>query len=552
MTGRLYAPLLGVIIALGCVRIIATYGEFWQTWDEPAHIAAGLQWWEKGRITHERLHPPLARIAVAAGPYLAGVRGTPDAPDHWTDGNALLHQAGGYERNLALARMGILPFFTLASLVVAAWTSRCAGRAASLVAVFLFGLLPPVLAHSSLASLDMACAALVSAALYVFVLWLEKPDLPRAIVLGVACGLAVTSKFSAIAFLGIAGAAILCVWFFRRTSGTAQTHSLSRFASIFVAAFSAALSVWAVYRFSFGTLRQSGVGGNFEALSDGSNLSASAMRCLADAIPIPAIDFFWGLFDAFYFRHDEGHLAYFLGDIGQRGWWLFYPVLLLVKTPLAFILLAATGVFFVGRVRPTAMFSQSAALPLVSALAVIVAGIFFTPNNGLRQILAVYPPLAVVAGFGLAQLWSAAHRAVLSRAVVVLLVLSCAVSSFAAHPDYLAYFNFLAAGKPDAIVADSDLDWGQDLRRLSATCRRLGIRKLSLQYNGSKGMDVSLFDLPETIEFAAYERPHGWVAVSRQKLLLGTGVPPYDQFAWMRDEQPVEEVGRSIILFHFE
>ncbi len=547
---RLYAPLLGLIIVFGCLRIVATYGHFWQTWDEPAHVAAGLQWWEKGRITHERLHPPLARIAMAAGPYFAGVRGTADAPDHWTDGNALLHRGRSYERNLAFARLGILPFFVIASLVVAAWTARCAGREVSLVAVLLFSLLPPVMAHAGLASLDMACAAMVAAALFAFVLWLEKPDAPRTLFLGTTVGLAVTAKFSAFAFLSAGFSALILLWCLGMPDGSERSVS-RRLRSLLLALAVAATSVWIVYRFSLGTIEQSGAGQNLQAVLGALGPAAPLAGHLAATIPLPAVDFFWGLFDVVYFRQDEGHLAYFLGDIGKRGWWLFYPVLLLVKTPVTFLVLAGLGVYAGLRHCCPLNFSRSALVPLAGAAAVMVAGIFFTPHNGLRQILAVYPLVAVVAGCGFAQLWRSPHRTSLSRFAAVVLVAACAANSFAVHPDYLSYFNFMAGRNPASIAADSDLDWGQDLKPLAQACRRLGVNELALQYNGSKGIDLSAFDLPKTTELPPYERLPGWVAVSRQKILLGTGDPPYNQFAWLAEEKPVEEIGNSILLFRF-
>ena len=452
MMPRLYAPALGLIIVFGCLRIVATYQHFWQTWDEPAHLASGLQWWENGRISHERLHPPLARIAMAAGPYFVGVRGLPGAPDHWTDGNALLHQRGAYERNLALARLGMLPFFIVASLVVAAWTSRCAGRAASLVAAFLFGLLPPVLAHGGLASLDMACAALVALALYAFVLWLEKPDALSSLFLGAASGLAVTTKFSAIAFLLAGGAAVLLLRWSCKTAPGKDDTATPGWSSVFAAVLTAALCVWAVYRFSFGTVAQSGAGENLQTALAALGPAAPFARGLVASLPVPATDFFWGLFDVVYFRQDEGHLAYFLGEVGKRGWWLFYPVLLLIKTPPAFLCLTGVGLYAAARRARSESFFRSPLVPLTGALAVTLAGIFFTPHNGLRQILAVYPLLAVVAGCGCAQLWRASRRTFISRAAVVALVAASAANSFAAHPDYLSYFNFLARGNSGAVV----------------------------------------------------------------------------------------------------
>jgi hypothetical protein len=44
------------------------------TWDEPEHLAAGLELLDRGRYDYDTQHPPIARVLVALGPYLAGAR----------------------------------------------------------------------------------------------------------------------------------------------------------------------------------------------------------------------------------------------------------------------------------------------------------------------------------------------------------------------------------------------------------------------------------------------------------------------------------------------
>ena len=69
---RQLGPLVVLIVclAVAVARIAATYRVFNQTWDEPAHIAAGMQWIDRGDYTYEPLHPPLARVFTAIGPTL--------------------------------------------------------------------------------------------------------------------------------------------------------------------------------------------------------------------------------------------------------------------------------------------------------------------------------------------------------------------------------------------------------------------------------------------------------------------------------------------------
>ena len=65
---------VSVILLLGTLPIIGTYPVFSHTADEPAHIAAGMELLDRGSFTYEQQHPPLARLAVAIGPYLLGAR----------------------------------------------------------------------------------------------------------------------------------------------------------------------------------------------------------------------------------------------------------------------------------------------------------------------------------------------------------------------------------------------------------------------------------------------------------------------------------------------
>jgi hypothetical protein len=150
---NLYPLAATVLIAVAVSRVVATYPLFNQTWDEPAHVAAGMEWLSRGTYTYEPLHPPLARVMVALGPYLDGLRsGGHESP--WLEGNSILHAGGRYYHNLSLARLGVLPFLVVAGIVVFLWTRRLFGDVPGVVATLLFTTLPPVLAHSGIATTD--------------------------------------------------------------------------------------------------------------------------------------------------------------------------------------------------------------------------------------------------------------------------------------------------------------------------------------------------------------------------------------------------------------
>src|SRR5437660_1651462 len=69
-----WAVCLSLLLAVSVLRIVSTYHVFNATIDEASHIAGGIEWWDTGKYTLETKHTPLARVSVALGPYLAGVR----------------------------------------------------------------------------------------------------------------------------------------------------------------------------------------------------------------------------------------------------------------------------------------------------------------------------------------------------------------------------------------------------------------------------------------------------------------------------------------------
>ena len=71
---RYSAAIAIALILLASVRMILTYTVYNHTSDEPAHIACGMEWLDKGIYQWEPQHPPLARVAAAIGPYLSGIR----------------------------------------------------------------------------------------------------------------------------------------------------------------------------------------------------------------------------------------------------------------------------------------------------------------------------------------------------------------------------------------------------------------------------------------------------------------------------------------------
>ena len=99
---------IAAFISIGIGRIVATYPVFNEVFDEPPHIACGMEWLQRGTYNYERKHTPLARIAIAIPLYIRGIRGT-QLPDMIDEGHAILYSRDDYATNLGWARSGTWP-----------------------------------------------------------------------------------------------------------------------------------------------------------------------------------------------------------------------------------------------------------------------------------------------------------------------------------------------------------------------------------------------------------------------------------------------------------
>jgi MFS family permease len=537
---RVALPLV-LLCLIALTRVALTWRVYTPTFDEPAHIAAGMEWLDRKAYRYEEMHPPLARVADALGPWLDGLR-SQGQTGIWREGNAILNQRGDQSRALALARAGALPFLLLGILVVFAWARSLAGDAGGLLAVLAFTSVPPVLAHAGLATTDAAAMATIALAVFTLLRWLERPWLSRTVTLGVAVGLALLAKMSAVVFLPAAFLVILVAW---RSAGNRLTPLVG---DALAAGLVALLVVWAGYRFSIGPINQPVPGAVFTPPAvRGGPLKRTVAAVLR--LPVfPAPEYARGIRDLRGENRIGERKNYLLGEPIGEGRYAFFPVALGVKTPIPFLLLTLVGT---AALAMAARERRSALVPPLAALAILLTAMAANINIGVRHILPMYPLLAVCAGIGILTLWHRRARGRLRLAGPVLAVGLTGwlvAESVRAHPDYLPYFNQLAGGHPERILLDSDLDWGQDLGRLADTLRSRGVPYVWIAYHGK--VDMSRQGLPPFTELPPEHPVTGWVAASRFSLALGEQGGPIDSYAWLRPYQPVTRVGHSILLYY--
>jgi 4-amino-4-deoxy-L-arabinose transferase-like glycosyltransferase len=507
-----------VLIALACVRIAATYTRLGVTYDEPAHLAAGTEYLSEHVYRYETQHPPLARVMDALGPYIAGTRKT-GGPNMFEEGAAEIYRGGHPALTIALARLGALPFFVLACVVVYLLARGLLGRAGAAAATGLFTLIPTVLAHAGLATTDMALTACLGAAFYALTVWARRPTPKHSLIFGLATAAAVVSKFTSLGYFPAAAALALVFWAATERPGLGGAVSRARALAMpfAIAVLAGAAAIWAVYRFSFGPVPGWG-------------------------ISLPAPELFDGIRSAL--RHYErGNLGFFMGRTGSSGWWYFFPVLIAVKTPIAFLALLGFGCYACWKARLARIWC----LPLALSLGVLISGMTSRVNLGLRHVLPVYIGFSVLAAFGLLELLRGGRWKAAGPAAALALVAWLAISGAAAEPNYLAYFNAFAGSEPENIAVDSDLDWGQDTKALADRLRELGVREVGFTtMNFSPEQLAEWPGMPAIHPIDPLIPTEGWTAVSPTFWKVGQyGLDhKYPNIKlWFERLKPVERVG---------
>ena len=424
-------------------------------------------------------------------------------------------------------------------MLLAWWTQRKFGALAAIIALTLFVFDPTVIAHGRYVKSDMLFTLLSFLAVIAWVSYVQRPRATALVAAGVALGLAAACKFSAVflfptllllglrlkwrgvrawaAATGIAVVVVLCFY----APEAPKLIPVSRNERLTHAD-------WHPLR---DVIRRDTFTGKALAWV-GSRLGWRDHSLLVGVAQLEAED-------------NSGQPAFLFGEFSLTGWWYYFPAAFLVKTPVA--TLAAIGLALVlGLIawRPPNFLTLALLLPVAIYLAIVMTS---NLNIGIRHLLPIYPFLFVLVGATLAA-WNGKSKAV----VVGVLGAALAAESLAIFPHYLAFFNVLSGGPANGpnLLVDSNLDWGQDVKKLKRYVDQHAIPRVCMAYFGTADLDY--YGLP--YDTLAHERAEA-EAMSRDcvlavsaTLLEGVYLPD-DSFAWLRERKPTARVGYSIYVY---
>jgi tetratricopeptide (TPR) repeat protein len=248
--------------------------------------------------------------------------------------------------------------------------------------------------------------------------------------------------------------------------------------------------------------------------------------------------------------------AYLAGEISEKSLWYYFPAAFLLKTPSVLLVLGGAGLlFFLGRRRSFGLANEVfVVLPIFVYLAFAMAsGI----NIGVRHILPIYPFVLLIAAAAAKELLS--WRRPVGRLVLVGMMAFWLVIFARVYPHTLTFFNVFARGPENGLawLAESNLDWGQDLKLLSSWMRREKVEHINLAYFGTADPEyyaMRCTHLPGAPFFAGSKiaRPvlPGYVAIS-ETLLSGLYLTPEWRlfYAPFHQRETVARIGNSIRVY---
>lgn len=524
--------LVATLLALFAVQVLFTASQMSPAYDEVAILPAGYAFLQTGQWQLLPEHPPLiptlsALPLLLLKPHLdlqdPGWAGQPT--NVWTLGSNFLF-GNDADRLLFWGRLPVLLLSLLLAYVVYQWADELYGGNAGLMALALYAFCPTIIAHSGYTSHDVGLSCFSTLALYRLWRFIIEGTWPNLLWSGLLLGLALATKTSAIILPPIVvGLILLAVW--ERAGHQAVRAAMASAPSLPFP--SAAATVQRQVAFS---------------------LSAAALILLM-AFGVLYTIYLFPNDPLFYVKavlraprlHVPNYPYYLMGQFRAEGWWYYFLVAFALKTPIPMLLLLPLALWHWRRQEGAGWFRE--AFLLLPALAYVILISTMADPLGIRYLLPLYPLLFIFVS-RTAPLFTRKAAGVVAGVVLAAWYLSTPIRIY---PDYLAYFNEFVGGPIHGIayLDDSNIDWGQNLKRLRRYLDARQFDRVKLLYFGTGRPDYYGIRA-EPIQLADLARPPepGIYIISANALVRARA---YFKIDWLTRYELLDVVGYSFYLF---
>jgi hypothetical protein len=582
--------LLGLMLALGLASMTADSGIV----DEVAHIPAGYSYLKFGDYRLNPEHPPLLKDLAAIPLLFLNLKFPTSLPawtslpnGQWETGwNFIYHIGNNADLILFCARLPILLLAIAFGYFFYRFCRKRYGTSAALLALFFFTLSPNLLAHARFVTTDLGIAAFMFFSFYAFFKFLEKPCWKNLIIAAVFFALMQLSKFSAVImypFYGLLALIPVVTWQKPNRWQERAKIYLGGLVLIFIIGF---VLTWAFY---IPHTRNMPLDVQDRLIADslkwGLGQKVAALLIKLNDYPLmkSLTQYLLGVAMVFN-RVQGGNTTYFMGQVTNQSFAWYFPVSYAIKTPVTelFLLLLAllSGIYRYFKKTPLRIFKKFTAYARTNfvELSLILFVLFYVYvsikgnlNLGIRHLFPILPVIFALIAKKTVDFVKKASAPIGKAGVIAalaLLLVWYGLSNILTFPYYVAYFNEIIGGPTNAYkyVSDSNVDWGQDLKRLKAFVdSNPQINKIAVDYFGGgepkyyfcdRLDDKGHYDCAKSafLEWHAENGrpPTNYIAVSETFLMndlwwaSGRGDEGY---AWLRAQEPIVKIGYSIYVY---
>ena len=522
------------------------------TYDEPAHIIAGVDAWRHGRFEYWNDHPPLGRLWLTL-------------PIRDLDSNFVWRQMpSGYRIDSMQPRPEEMaartrPMNTLLGIFLgfALWFAarRLFSEGAANVALTLFVFTPSLIANYSVATTDGIGTLFIFLVAFQLVRWRNRPRWVQTAVLGIALGALLLAKFYAPPLVLLA----LLLMLVLKPDGWNWRPLRWNWTPTLVALVLALVVLWSGYFFHVSHFTV----GDGKAVATFPNRGLKTWPTKSQLhlnLTVPAGEFFEGLREV-AFSNKHGRPAWFFGKIYPTGGIkLYYPAAIVLKWPT--VLLALVLAALLMGVHRVCRGPSDLLVMCIFALVFLVFALRSHYDIGERHILPLYPFALLIAGsvwehvialkariaFEVPTWWG--QKALNLNVVALLLVLALnAADALRSAPDYLAYFNIVVRPQNSwRYLTDSNLDWGQGLIALRDYELKHPGESLRLAYFGS--VNPALYGV--RAQALAPNEPVTGKVVIGASALSGQVLPDPNSYRWLLEHKPSEMLDRSMFVYEIK
>jgi hypothetical protein len=572
------ALVLFIFAAVFLALVVGCYRQESATIDEPHHLVHGYAALRLHDYRIDPEHPPLVWM-WAALPLLTMPEVHMDTSstswriaDRWGVGHEFLFKDNDADRLLDSARFMIALLGVLLGTLVFCWARELFGFWPATIVLGFYCTEPNLVAHSGLVTNDVGVSCFIFGAAYFAWRLARQFTVGNLIGLSGFFALALVSKYSAALLTPI----LLVLLFARALDDQPWPWNIgrSRFLSarrlktgLAILALGAAVvtayaATWAVYGFRYRPTPPGPGGGIFGMENKAYRwpLLAEATRWVDEhhLLPNASAQGF-----ALAVTRFSGRQSYLRGQTSTEGWWYYFPVAILIKTPIALLVLAIAGLILCAVRWKSA--GRDALFVLVPPSLFLGTAMTSPLNIGLRHVLTVYPFLLLLAGWTVSALLSETRATVLrlwKKVALAALCLAQLVEFALIYPNCLAFFNASVGGprQGSEYLVDSNLDWGQGLKLLGRWMKDHQVDHVNLSYFGNGepayyGVNCTLLPGQSFLpgEPISAIRLPGYVAISATNL-RGAYLNNVERklYAPLRERKPVAVLGYSIYVYRVE